>query len=180
MAKTHTKPAVRPVRYDGDLAYIPLTRGYEAVIDAADVHLVDGLNWFAKLYKRTDGTALVYAVRSQWISGGGNNCIRMHRVIFCDSGTTDVDHIDGDGLNNRRSNLRSATRAENQRNVRRSTRNSSGHKGVDWLGVSGKWRARIRVNGESYHLGVHANIDDAVAAYAEASKRLHGQFGRAS
>jgi hypothetical protein len=91
-----------------------------------------------------------------------------------------VDHIDCDGLNNVRSNLRAATHLENQRNCRISSRNTSGVKGVYWQKATQKWVAQIRVKGRVQRLGSFHTIDEAADAYATASKSFHGDFGRLS
>ncbi len=87
---------VRPIRIEGDLAYVPLTKGYEAVIDAADVCLVENFNWYAD----TSHGHTVYARRN--VNNGKPCSIKMHRVITgCEEGLL-VDHKDCNGLNNRR------------------------------------------------------------------------------
>lgn len=106
----------------GQFAYIPLTQGYVATIDAADLHLVDGYTWTAIVRPYT-----VYAYRKD--PGTGKN-VHLHRVIMGDPEGLTVDHRDGNGLNNTRSNLRSATKAQNNRNQRVTPRNTSGVKGV--------------------------------------------------
>jgi len=84
-----------------------------------------------------------------------------------------VDHINGVRSDNRFTNLREASHKENQHNARKRADNTSGHKGVSWHAASGKWRADIRVDGIGF-----AHVEDAAAAYAEASARLHKSFGR--
>lgn len=162
----------RPIRVDGDLAYITLTKGYEAVIDAADVHLVDGVNWYAN----TDGNT-VYAQRGAY-ANGAQKTTRLHRVLMGVNDELLVDHIDGDGLNNRRSNLRLATREQNNRNQRLVKRNSSGFKGVSWDKKERKWLAQIRVDGRSRNLGRYKTPEQAHAAYCAASLKIYGEFAR--
>jgi len=167
----------RPIRIEGDLAYISLTKGYEAIIDAADVHLVVGFNWTASVKYRTDGTLRsVYAYRKPRVEGK-QLMLQLHRVILNAPADMEVDHIDGNGLNNSRSNLRLATHAENQCNRRYAT-NSSGVKGVTWNKSSGKWMAAIVANGEKHSLGEFFDLDSAAACVASARTRLHGEFGR--
>jgi HNH endonuclease/AP2 domain len=161
---------VRPIRIEGDVAYVPLTKGYEAVIDAADVHLVGVWNWSVRVTPRT-----IYASRT---SGHGPNqkTVRMHRFILDASGDLEVDHIDSDGLNNRRSNLRLVTKAQNQHNSRPKVSNTSGIKGV--RRSKGKWAAEITFKRTKTHLGYFADKEAAAAAYAKASAEFHGQYGR--
>lgn len=87
-----------------------------------------------------------------------------------------VDHINGDGLDNRRENLRICTHAENTRNKRMLGANTSGFKGVSWHKGDRKFRAQITVNKRKIHLG---NFDDAEMAhemYCLAADMLHGEF----
>lgn len=164
----------RPIRIEGDIAYVPLTMGYEAVIDAADVHLIEGYNWSAQ-----PGVSTVYAARRKTI--GGRLCtIRMHRVLMGDPSGLDVDHRDRDGLNNRRSNLRCATRSENNRNQPTPKHNTSGLKGVTWDRSRNMWRSQIKLHGKTHTLGRFHSPDEAHRAYCEASATLHGDFGRVS
>lgn len=101
----------------------------------------------------------------------------VHRVIwFWMTGawpTHEVDHINGNGSDNRWINLRSATHAENQQNLKMQKNNTSGLTGVSWHNKVSKWRAVIAVNGRSRHLGYFANPELAYAAYLEAKTNLH-------
>lgn len=168
----------RPIRIQGDVAYVPLTQGYEAVIDAGEAPMVDGRNWHAMVRTRPDGAFYaVYAVSFD-CSCGKRRKIFMHRVIAGTPDEMDTDHIDGDGLNNRRSNLRHATKSQNRHNQRISVCSTSGVKGVSWHKSKGKWQARIKLNGTRLHLGLFEDIELAAAAYASASAKMHGEFGR--
>jgi hypothetical protein len=168
----------RPIRIEGDVAYVPLTKGYEAVIDAADVPLVEGGSWYALVTRRADGgIKAVYAARADY-SSSSRKTVFMHRVIAKTPADMKTDHISGDGLDNRRRNLRHATDAQNGRNKRTGSHNTSGTKGVSWDKIRGKWEAQIVVNGQKKFLGYYANIDSAATAYAQASAKLHGEFGR--
>lgn len=102
----------------------------------------------------------------------------MHRVLLGVGNEEFVDHADGDGLNNRRYNIRIATPLENNRNIGPSKLNKSGFKGVSWYGQSGKWRAIISLNGKRISLGLHETKESAHAAYVEAAKKYHGEFAR--
>lgn len=164
---------VRTIQVDGDTARVPLTKGYTAVIDSNDVHLVEGYNWYAQI-KPT----MVYARRNEY-PNGKLKAIRMHRVIAEAKDGEQVDHVDHDGLNNRKSNLRICTAAENRRNSRISSLNKSGKKGCSWSKTKKRWEACIKVDGENVHLGFFDDIEKAHEAYRSASKRLHGEFGYA-
>jgi hypothetical protein len=165
---------IRPIRIEGDVAYVTLTRGYEAIIDAADVPLVEGVNWYANNLPHT-----VYCLnRSQ--NETKKTTIRMHRVIMGDPDGFQIDHIDGDGLNNRKSNLRLATRSENARNRRINKNSTSGLKGASWVESRKRWRAEIRADGKQIHLGYFNTPEAAHAAYVAASEKMHGEFARAA
>ena len=162
----------RPIRVEGDIAYVTLTRGYEAMIDAADVPLVSGVCWCAEISGKT-----VYAVRTDQRSGKKRR-IYMHHVICPPSAGMEVDHRDCNGLNNRRGNVRLATRQQNVCNQTVRRDNKAGLRGVSWFEPARKWRARISANGKSCFLGYFDTSDAAKEAYASASAELHGDFGR--
>ncbi len=164
---------VRPVRIVGDVAYVPLTKGYEAIIDAADVYLVGKQNWHAAVNART-----VYALTNIRKPNGKWTTMKMHRLIAATPENLDTDHIDGNGLNNRRSNLRHATTAENMRNTGAQRSNTSGFKGVYWNKSCGKWQSSIAVNGKRHHLGLHDTAEMAFFVYGKAATDLHGEFSR--
>jgi hypothetical protein len=162
----------REPRIEGELAYIPLTRGREAVIDAADLAIVGHDNWYAMA-----GGRPVYAARKE-TRGGKHQAVLMHRVLMDAAGTHDVDHRDCDGLNNRRSNLRVCSRSENMRNMAAPRHNRSGVKGVSWCADRGKWLAQIKVDGKAVNLGRFDSMEAAQAAYANGAAVHHGEFAR--
>lgn len=166
-------PGAREIRVEGDLAYVPLTRGRTAIIDAADVPLVDGVLWTCRATRHN-----FYAVRLVQ-DGSKRKLICMHRLIMNAPPSMLVDHINADSLDNRRSNLRLATNTENTRNQRRNIRNTSGLKGVSWQNSNRKWRAQIKVNGQRKYLGSFARPEDAHRAYCEAAALYHGDYARA-
>lgn len=169
----------RLIRIEGDAAYVTLTQGYTAVIDAADAALVQKGNWCALVERRPDGSIRnVYATRVEPDADGVPRTILMHRLILGAQKGEEVDHEDCDGLNNRRNNIRVATKAENMHNRRISIANSSGVKGVSLSRNRRKWVARIRLNRTEHYLGTFNRLEDAAAAYAAASVKLHGDFGR--
>lgn len=87
-----------------------------------------------------------------------------------------VDHIDNNGLNNSEFNLRYATHTENQQNSSMRSDNTSGYKGISWFKREKKWRARIRINGKSIHLGYFDDIEDAKLARQNKAKELFGEY----
>jgi hypothetical protein len=163
---------IRPIRIEGDVAYVTLTKGYVAIIDAADVSLVDGWNWYAQPSGHT-----AYAMRTFQYDGRSRGII-MHREIMDSPPHMQVDHINGNGLDNRRENLRLATVAQNQHNQGLSIKNTSGFKGVSWHKATGGWQAKIKFEGKRIWLGSYDTPEEAAAAYAAASEKFHGEFGR--
>jgi hypothetical protein len=164
---------IREIKVEGNVAFVPLTLGYEAVIDADDAPLVMGFNWSA----RVDGEN-VYAHRTETVSSSSlqRRRVYLHRVIMGEPSGMQVDHIDCDGLNNRKENLRQATHQQNTHNARIAKHNTSGFKGV-WR-ARNKWRAQIRDGGKKISLGCFDTPEEAHAAYRKASGDLHGSFGR--
>ena len=148
---------------------IPLTRGQEAVIDPADYGLVKGYSWrCAEDYGR-----LEYAVTTAKQTDGSRRTVRMHSLIMGAKPGQAVDHINGDGLDNRRQNLRFADDRRNQAN-QHSVRGRSRFKGV-YL-KSGRWCAKIKERGTQQHLGYFDDEVDAAIAYDQAALKMHGEF----
>lgn len=147
---------------------VPLSQGYVAIVDAADAVRVLQYKWHAHPHRQT-----VYARRNVRRPDGTRATLLLHQFL---TGYGRTDHRDGDGLNNRRSNLREATTGENSQNRRLGLDNSSGFKGVYWLKRNGKWRAQIRVAGQNRHLGLYAAAEAAAHAYDAAARELHGEY----
>lgn len=146
---------------------LPLSQGKFAIVDAADFDWLNQWKW----WYHKDGRAL----RTDH-NGGNPKNLRLHRVIMNAPKGSSVDHIDRNALNNTRANLRICTTAENRRNNKKFSNNTSGHKGVSWDKVNQKWRAYIVVNYRQTHLGYFTDVEEAAKAYDEAAIRLHGEF----
>ena len=146
---------------------IELTQYKFALVDDADYDALAAVKWCAQTRPHT-----TYAVR--WSEG---KVVLMHRVITAAPQGVQVDHINGDGLDNRRDNLRLCSNAENQHN-KRVQPHSSKYKGVWWDAPSGKWRAGIAINGRNKHLGYFTSELDAAHAYDEAALKAWGEFAR--
>ena len=145
---------------------IPLTRGKFALVDAKDYYRLIKFNWFTEICARTS-----YAARTKHRS-----TIMMHRVIMKAPDHLVVDHIDHNGLNNCRSNLRLCTSAQNSQNMASIARGRSKYKGIYWDKQHKKWVAKIQVNGKRTHIGIFKNEIDAAKAYDEKASQLHGEF----
>lgn len=164
-----TRNDPRPAVVEGDIARIPLgvnaRQGY-AIVDKGFAYL-GGNNW----HKTSDG----YAARSKTVDGK-KQTERMHRVIHI--GATQVDHINGNTLDNRSSNLRGVTTSQNGMNRGRMSNNKSGYKGVSWHKKSERFRANICVNQVRMHVGQYKTALEAARAYNSAALDLHGKFAR--
>jgi len=148
---------------------IPLTQGKFTLVDDDDYDYLSQWKWYATLI---DGT--FYAERNGKL--GEPTKIKMHRVILGTEKGFLVDHRDGDGLNNRKDNIRSCTHTENARNRRLQYNSFSGYKGVSWHKKSKKWRSRITVDGKLIRLGSFFCLIKAAKAYDKAAKKYHGKF----
>ena len=155
---------IRPIRVCGDVAYITLTQGREAIIDANRISLIRHWNW---------NFSRGYAVRKQ-----SGHAIYLHRAILMPPSSLVVDHIDGDGLDCRISNLRACTNQQNCSNQRISKNNTTGFKGVVRRGE--RFEASIRAGGKRIYLGVYDTPEEAFGMYCRASEKYHGDFGRTS
>lgn len=160
----------RPIQIDGKIAYVPLTKGHVAIVDIADVPLVLGFAWTAIVKKH-----IVYAKRATSVNGK-TVTIRMHRQIMGAEVGTLVDHKNGNGLDNRRGNLRTATNSENLCNRGPQVNNTSGFKGVTFSKAAGKWQAQIKRHGKVTYLGLFDCPEDAAIARKKADAALHGEF----
>lgn len=149
---------------------IPLTQGKAAIVDDADYDWLMQRPWhFA------GGYAHHTAPRS-----AGNRNVAMHRLIMGATPEQEVDHRNGDGLDNRRDNVRVCTRAGNTKNLAKRAGTRSRYKGVSAKRDARHklWRADIRADRQAYHLGSFASEDEAARAYDQAARRLHGEFAR--
>jgi hypothetical protein len=104
--------------------------------------------------------------------------ILLHRFILNASSDMQVDHKNGDTLDNRKSNLRVCLKIQNLWNRKKHRNNTSGYKGVIYLKNHKKWMARISVNRKRLFLGLFETPIEAHRAYCVASKKYHGNFGR--
>jgi len=147
--------------------------GYEVIISACDVERVMAHKWH--FYKRSKSGLCYFSYKTPRPEVKE---IMLHRFILNCPPSMCVDHIDGNTLDNRRSNLRICTRAENSRNRRKNNNSTSGYKGVFWNKLYSKWAAYIRANNKRIFLGYFDDPKKAYEAYVAASKKYHGEFGR--
>jgi len=151
---------------DSTTRTIPLTQGRVAVVDAADFEMLSHWNWHSDAGRYPARTTHVKGTRSSQ---------RMHRTIMLPGPGQEVDHINGDGLDNRRANLRLCTRTQNNGNQRKA-RGVSQYKGVYRNNRHQMWVAHIGVKGQRVYLGEYAREEDAARAYDDAARTTFGEF----
>lgn len=138
-----------------------------ATVDDEDYELATAYRWnVAKIENK------FYAVTSVRCDHGQTSLL-MHKLL---TGYAINDHVNGDGLDNRRVNLREATTAQNGQNRGPQANNTSGLKGVSWHKLSGKWNASIKASGKRMNLGYFTSKIAAAEAYDAAAREYHGVF----
>ncbi len=145
--------------------------GRVALVDDEDYDLVQSYRWYMSAVQTSAGKSLPYARTRSGIS--------MHGLIFDSLGINHpqgIDHIDHDGLNNKRSNLRIANQQQNNANGRPRIGGTSLYKGVGWHERDRRWRARIVKDGHEYYLGYYDNEMEAARAYNKKALELFGEY----
>jgi len=143
---------------------IQLTNRFVTVLDDEDYERFSSFVWFK--IKRRD---TYYVMRSP-------DKKLLHRLILDAPDHLQVDHKDGNGLDNRRKNLRLATPTQNNMNRALDARNISGYSGITWYPERGKWRARISAHNQTKFLGFFSSLEDAIETRLKAEKELFGEF----
>lgn len=154
---------------------IPLTKGKVALVDDADYRYLNRWRW-----RVIKPDKIFYAIRHSPRIQGKRTEIYMHRQILRlhPGNKKQADHINGDGLDNRRCNLRACTNRENACNQRSQSGRSSKYKGVIWDHRDGKWQVYVKFNGRKKHLGLFNDEVEAAKAYDAAAKLLFGEFAK--
>jgi hypothetical protein len=149
--------------------------GRVALVDDEDWPLVADHLWWVLENKRKSGTSLHGPYAYTEFRDGDGRLVRpyMHSLI---TGWPMTDHIDHDGLNNQRFNLRPATSAQNLHNQRLRVGAASRFKGVTWHAKRRKWQARIGIGGRNLYLGLFASEEDAALAYNAAALEIYGAY----
>jgi hypothetical protein len=150
---------------------IKITQGKVAIVDDEDFEYLSKFKWYASSWK-----GKIYAKTGLWV-GKRNIHVPMHRMIMKANQDEVIDHINGNGLDNRRINLRSCDRQKNQFNQKKRTcAKTSAFKGVHFESRTGRWRASIKVSGKDIKLGRYDLEIDAAHAYDKAAIKYHGSF----
>ena len=162
----------RRLRHGYVFMRIPLTKGKFAIVDVGDFAEINKHKWYTSQRGRFS-----YARRGDGIKHGNKTAIAMHREIMGHPKNMYIDHINHNGLDNRRANLRLATPKQNAwNNLPRKGNYSSKYKGVSWHKRDRKWYAKIVIHGKAKHLGGFNDEKAAAAAYNSAAKKLFGEF----
>jgi len=150
-----------------DFVRVPLFGGHYSIIDKEDAELVLTMNWW-----RYASPATYYAISSKYLGDYKNTTIRLHRFILGAKEGEVVDHKNGNGLDNRRRNLRICTQKQNLWNSRKRPGTSSRFKGVAFDKERHSWIVRV---GDS-HIGRFANELVAATEYDKAVLKLRGEY----
>lgn len=145
---------------------IKLTQNKETIVDDEDYEQLVQYNWYYH-----NG----YAVRKSSRKTKDRKTLYLHRILL-NPGNQYIDHINGNKLDNRKENLRVASRSQNAMNTNKLKNKTSIYKGVYLYKRTGKWIARISLNGKCYSLGCFVNEIDAAKAYDNAAIKFFGTF----
>lgn len=153
------------------MATLKTTSGEEFIVDDDVVSSICRFAW--KLDK--DG----YVYRKTTINGKKGRSVRLHRVVFSETDPlVCVDHINGNKLDNRRSNLRRSTKMQNSQNRQKNGGTSSLYRGVTWSSSARKWQAQIVSGNKREYIGVFDDEHVAAHEYNKRAIQLHGEFAR--
>lgn len=152
---------------------IELIHGEFALVDDSDFDYLNQFNWYVFKSNNTS-----YAVRTIYTDGKSKSR-RMHRdILGNDLNRPNIDHKNGDGLDNQRLNLRFCNQSENNMNKRARVGCSSIYKGVYWKKQVSKFASTIKINGKSKHLGFFSDEVMAAVAYDAEALKLFGEFAK--
>lgn len=143
---------------------IKLPNGIITIVSDKDFEELNQYKWWF------DGR---YPARHLPMKNGKRKTIRMHQQIMGVS-ILDIDHKNGNSLDNQRTNLRFATRSQNNANMII----NNFRRGVVWHKLAKKWQAQIQINGKNIYLGLFKNLNEAIIVRKKASKKYYGEFAR--
>lgn len=147
---------------------IEISQGKHVIVDTEDYEYLSQWKW----YFNKRGAA----VRKIYHPGNKQTVVYMHREIMRAKKGEEVDHINHNQLDNRKVNLRLCSRAQNNFNIRRNKKNTSGFKGVSYIKQDKAWRAYISQDNKQIHLGRYKTAREAAEAYNTAALSMRGEF----
>lgn len=148
-----------------------MKNGHICLFDLEDYDKIKEYHW----HKNSNGYAVCNIQRNnEWIT------ISIHRLVMDAPDGVEIDHIHGNKLDNRKSELRIVAQSDNKKNRSINTNNTSGYKGVSWNKNKQKWVANIQCNGQQFYLGAFESVYDAYICYENAAKTLFGEYKRES
>ena len=154
---------------------IPLTQGKFALVDDEDYELLIKNKWRVSIGYATRNQ-ITYSRELKKIVK--QHSFLMHRVITNAPKGTQIDHINGNKLDNRKVNLRICTNSQNHANTFLRKDNTSGKKGINWCKQTKSWRARITVNQKEIYLGRFKSLKKASEIYNSAATKYFGEFAK--
>lgn len=157
------------------MAFIEISRGKQVIVDDDMFDELNNHKWYCVPNK--DNTNF-YAVRNITVGIKKQKRIWMHRQIFGNVDAKDVDHINNNGLDNRKENLRQASRSQNNCNSFGHNNASSKYNGVCWDKIHNKWRAQITIDKRCHYIGRFVSEESAAMAYDKAAVKSFGEFAR--
>lgn len=152
---------------------IILTRGKVAIVDDEDFDQLSKWSWYTHISPNPNN---FYAARGTMINYKNKGHMMHRQILQLNDQNLVVDHIDGNGLNNQKSNLRICTRAQNMCNLKKRKNTSSRFKGVFWDKSRNKWSARANIEGKSLNIGRYENEIEAALAYNVTASFAHREF----
>ena len=178
MKKNNNWKGARIVSDDGEVAMIGLTKGYMAIIDSDSIPVIKDYSWVSmnNHSARHNNTGSIYAYTRR-----GDRTILMHRLIMNAPKRKQVDHIDGDTLDNRKKNLRLVSGSENMHNMHKMSKPSKHGRGVgkvawrnsDGIYTEGKnYYAHIKINNRLRYLGIFSTAKEAAKAYEVEKEKM--------
>lgn len=159
------------ITYNKAMKTIPLTKGYFAKVDNEDYVELSKHRWMADC-----GRNQPRAIRRRYVNGVAIKIVMSRLLTKAPLGLY-VDHINGDTLDNQKSNLRVCTRQQNCFNRSINKKNKYGYKGIYPIGHE-KWGAKIGINRKTIHLGSFKTKTEAAISYNKAAKKYFGEFAR--
>lgn len=152
---------------------IPVGHGMFALVDAQDYDWLSRWNWHTRKYRN----GATYAIRNALLGQGEEmRYVAMHREIMQPPEGATVDHVNQNGLDNRRGNLRLCDKAQNGWNRGATKRSTTKVKGVHFLKRTGRYQAQIMIRGKRTHIGYYATLEEAKDAYEKFAKEAQGEF----